>query len=57
MGGSRIGFSANTKIDRKDFGTPFDKKLASGVSAVADEVDIRIDVEAIEVKETPAYEQ
>lgn len=49
-GNNRAGFSANTRINRKDFGMTWNKTLDAGGLAVGDEVDIQIDVEAIEAK-------
>lgn len=46
-GNTRAGFSAVTSIDRKDFGITWNKTLDQGGLAVGNEVDIRIEVEAI----------
>lgn len=46
-GKQRIGFSATTKLSRKDFGLVWNAALESGGVLVGDEVKISIDVEAI----------
>ncbi len=46
-GGERIGFSAKTHIDRKDFGLTFNMPLDGGGFVVGDKVDITLDIEAI----------
>ncbi|MDE2039798.1 MAG: YceI family protein [Elusimicrobia bacterium] len=46
-GHERLGASATTKIDRRDFGLVWNKVLESGGVMVGDEVQIRIDVEAV----------
>jgi polyisoprenoid-binding protein YceI len=51
-GGERIGFSAKTAIDRKNFGLTFNMPLEGGGVMVGDKVEITLDVEAI--KETAA---
>jgi polyisoprenoid-binding protein YceI len=45
MGKMRIGGSATTKINRKDFGLSYNKMLETGGVLVGDEIDITIDVE------------
>jgi polyisoprenoid-binding protein YceI len=47
----RAGFTARTKIDRKDFGMTFNQVLDRGGLALGDEVSIEIDVEAIRAAE------
>lgn len=44
-GSIRRGFSAHTKISRKDFGVSFSKTLETGGAIVGDEVDINWEVE------------
>ena len=44
-GGTRIGFSATAKINRKDFNVNFEG-VQNGVAVVADKIDIQIEVEA-----------
>lgn len=46
-GGERIGFSANGKIDRRDFGLTWNQLLETGGVAVSNEIRINIEVEAI----------
>jgi polyisoprenoid-binding protein YceI len=48
-GGLRVGASANTKINRKDFGLTWNKALEAGGFLVGDDVTIQLDVEAKEV--------
>lgn len=45
-GGERAGFSATTRIDRKDFGLTWNQVLEAGGILVGDDVDITIEVEA-----------
>ena len=49
-GDYRAGFSASTKINRKDYGIVWNKVLDSGGLLVGEEVEISIQVEAIEKK-------
>lgn len=46
-GGERVGFSAKTSIDRKDFGLNFNIPLDGGGFVVGDKVEITLDVEAV----------
>ena len=46
-GNSRIAVSANTKINRKDFGLTWNSALETGGILVGDEVTINLDVEFI----------
>ncbi|WP_369054275.1 YceI family protein [Kineococcus terrestris] len=46
-GGTRIGFSATGRINRRDFGLEFDARLDNGGLVVANEVDLQLDVEAV----------
>jgi polyisoprenoid-binding protein YceI len=46
-GNARIGFSAFTTINRKDFGLAWNQALETGGFVVGDEVRIEINVEAI----------
>src|SRR6185369_16868544 len=46
-GNTRIGFSASTKINRKDFGLTWNAALETGGILVGDEVTITLDVEAV----------
>jgi polyisoprenoid-binding protein YceI len=49
-GMERVGFSASAKINRKDFGLNFDKKMDKGGLVVGEEVTITIDGEAVKAK-------
>ena len=50
LGSTRAGFSAEGKLNRKDFGMVWNKTLDSGGLVVGDEVQIRLDVECIKAK-------
>lgn len=47
-GNNRIGISAHTHINRKDFGINYDKTLDNGGALVSDDVAIQLDVEMIQ---------
>jgi polyisoprenoid-binding protein YceI len=47
QGREKIGLSASTKINRKDFGIVWNEILETGGVAVADEVSITLDIELI----------
>jgi polyisoprenoid-binding protein YceI len=49
-GNDRAGFSAEGKLNRKDFGMVWNKALDSGGLVVSDEVLIRLDIECIKAK-------
>ena len=49
-GNTRAGFSAEGKLNRKDFGMVWNKTLDSGGVVVGDEVQIRLDIECIKAK-------
>ena len=49
-GNTRAGFSADGKLNRKDFGMVWNKTLDSGGLVVGDEVQIRLDIECIKAK-------
>ncbi len=44
-GNERIGFSAKTKLDRRDFGLLYNQALETGGFVVGDEIKISIDAE------------
>ena len=44
-GGSRVGVSGTTKINRKDFGLSWNKALEAGGVAVGEELDINVEIE------------
>ncbi|MDP3510901.1 MAG: YceI family protein [Candidatus Melainabacteria bacterium] len=50
QGGTRVGASATTKINRKDFGITWNKALDNGSSVVGDDVKVSIEVEAVKQK-------
>ena len=49
-GNTRAGFSADGKLNRKDFGMIWNKTLDNGGLVVGDEVQIRLDIECIKAK-------
>jgi polyisoprenoid-binding protein YceI len=51
-GGERVGFSARTSIDRKDFGLTWNQLLETGGVLVGEKVDIELEIEAIRRKST-----
>jgi len=50
MGNTRAGFSAEGKINRKDFGMNWSKTLDNGGLVVGDDVAIRLEIECIKQK-------
>jgi polyisoprenoid-binding protein YceI len=46
-GNTRVGASATTKINRKDFGLKWNQALETGGVLVGDEIKITIDVELV----------
>jgi polyisoprenoid-binding protein YceI len=50
QGNRRVGASATTSINRKDFGVNWNRAIEAGGVVVGDEVKIEIDVQAIEKK-------
>ena len=46
-GGERMGFSATTKFDRRDFGLTWNQAIESGGVVVGHEVKVSIEVEAV----------
>lgn len=50
QGREKIGLSATTKFNRKDFGIVWNEVLETGGFAVADEVSIQLDIEMIRQK-------
>jgi polyisoprenoid-binding protein YceI len=49
-GSIRAGFTAEGKLNRKDFGMVWNKTLDSGGLVVGDEVQIKLDIECIKAK-------
>lgn len=46
-GGTRVGFSAEGEINRRDFGLNFDVKIDTGAALVSEKIKIQLDVEAV----------
>src|SRR5262245_25930010 len=46
-GNERIGFTASTSLDRKEFGLTWNQALEAGGLLVGDRVDIELEVEAV----------
>ena len=46
-GDERIGFTASTEVNRKDWGLEFNVALETGGVVVGDKIKLTIDVEAI----------
>ncbi len=53
-GGTRSGFSATTRIDRRDFGLTWNQALETGGVLVGNEVKIDLSVQAVKVEEEAA---
>lgn len=49
-GNTRAGFSAETEINRQDFGVSWSKSMDAGGLVVSDNVDINIEIEAVQPK-------
>jgi polyisoprenoid-binding protein YceI len=48
-GGERVGFSANGKIDRRDFGLTWNQALEAGGVVVGNDVKISLEAQAVKV--------
>ncbi|HET7603614.1 MAG TPA: YceI family protein [Gemmatimonadales bacterium] len=48
-GGTRVSFSADTKIDRRDFGLTWNKALEAGGVLVGNDIRIHIEAQAVAV--------
>jgi Uncharacterized conserved protein len=48
-GGERVSFSADTKIDRREFGLTWNAALEAGGVLVSNDIKIHIDVQAVRV--------
>jgi polyisoprenoid-binding protein YceI len=46
-GGTRVGFTAEGEINRRDYGLDFDVKLDTGGALVSEKIKIVLDVEAV----------
>ena len=53
-GGLRTGFSAKTRLNRKDFGLTWNMALEAGGFVVGDKLEISIEVEAVKASATVA---
>jgi len=53
-GNTRAGFSAKTAIDRKDYGLVWNMVLEAGGIAVADKIEISLEIEAVQAKQQSA---
>jgi polyisoprenoid-binding protein YceI len=53
-GGQRAGFSAETTLNRKDYGIVWNKALDSGGALLGDDVKIAVNLEAVKAKEGAA---
>ncbi len=51
-GNTRAGFTAEGKLNRKDFGMMWNKTLDSGGLVVGEEVEIRLDIECIKAQKS-----
>ena len=51
--GPRMGITAETTINRRDFGVNYDTKLPSGILAVDDNVKVVLQIEAVVPKQAP----
>ena len=47
-GGTRVGFTAHTKINRKDYGVNWNAVLETGGFLVSDEVELRLEIQAVQ---------
>ena len=46
-GGERAGYSASTKVNRRDFGLTWNQALETGGFVVGDEIKISLDLELV----------
>jgi polyisoprenoid-binding protein YceI len=47
QGNRRIGYSAQFRVDRRDFGLTFNRGLETGGVLISNEVDIELDIQAV----------
>lgn len=52
--GPRMGITAETTVNRRDFGVNYDSKLPSGILAVDDNVKVNLQIEAVVPKASPS---
>lgn len=50
VAGPKAGFSARTKVNRKDFGIVWNRVLDTGSAMLGEDVEVSLDIEAEEVK-------
>jgi len=53
-GGERVGFSARTTIDRRDFGLVWNQTLETGGVVVGEKIEIGLEIEAVRRAEEPS---
>jgi polyisoprenoid-binding protein YceI len=53
-GNQRAGFSAETTLNRKDYGIVWNKALDNGGALLGDDVKIAINLETVKAKDQPA---
>lgn len=51
-GNERVGATATTKVNRKDFGIEYNKLLEAGGAVIGDDVNITLDIELVKAKPT-----
>ncbi len=51
-GKTRVGLEAKAKLNRKDYGIPYNQLLETGVAAVGEEVELEINAEAVKSTES-----
>jgi polyisoprenoid-binding protein YceI len=52
-GGTRAGFTASTKVNRKDWGINWNKTLDQGGTVLSDDVTINLEIESILQEDKP----
>ncbi|CAN5573367.1 hypothetical protein BH20ACI4_BH20ACI4_32340 [soil metagenome] len=54
--GTRMGITAETSVNRRDYGINYDSKLPNGTPSVSDEIKVTLQIEAIMAAAKPAAE-
>ena len=54
--GGKMGISAETTINRRDYGVNYGSNLPSGIPAVSDDIKIVLEIEAVKPKDAPKAE-
>ena len=54
--GGKMGISAETTINRRDYGVNYGTNLPSGIAAVSDDIKIVLEIEAVKKKDAPKAE-